>query len=549
MTNPLLEAALQYAEIGFSVIPIKPKDKAPPLIDWIEYQEKKASKDEIKAWWESNPNANIGVVTGKISGICVVDHDCYNSKYSEKLALQYFPDSILTPCSSTPKGGVHMVFEAPDFEIVGKAEMGGLPAIDFRCDKNYIVVPPSVGNNGKLYTWTIDLRGNMPMRLPDAYINKILSTIYRGVTGDNGNELHSVTINFEKGHRDDSLFHIGHTMIKGGASKLDTEIVLNLLAKQCKPPFPTNEISVKIKSILDRTQRKERNLMRELECYIDVTTGWFDVTSCYTALHCVTKEDKTAIRVGLSRLKGKVIEKHGDKDGVYKKILHELEFIKFSEPCLEEESFPVILPLGLNDLVEISPGNIIVVAGEYNAGKTGFLINVLAVNKNRKPIRYLSSETKKGAFIKRFRGFPYPPTFWHEDEMTDYAMRSHDFHTVLKPDGINIIDYLEFRDADFTRGGEYILKIWEGLKSGIALVAIQKRENTRLPRSGDLVLEKPTLAIAFSKIAGQENLGRCEILKAKEGKIGKCDGKKCEFEIIDWGSRFKITREWGYWRS
>ncbi len=64
----LKEAALEYLNQGFSVIPVK-RDKKPYLMTWLEYQEKLPTENSVKKWWSTWPDANIGIVTGKISNI------------------------------------------------------------------------------------------------------------------------------------------------------------------------------------------------------------------------------------------------------------------------------------------------------------------------------------------------------------------------------------------------------------------------------------------------------------------------------------------------
>ena len=69
-----LKAALYYREkLNYSVIPVGPNKK--PLVEWKEYQEILPSPGEIREWWLKYPEANIGVVTGKVSNIVVVDID------------------------------------------------------------------------------------------------------------------------------------------------------------------------------------------------------------------------------------------------------------------------------------------------------------------------------------------------------------------------------------------------------------------------------------------------------------------------------------------
>jgi hypothetical protein len=70
MSTPLpssLAAALQFADYHWSVIPMRAHDKR-PLIKWLEYQRRLATANEINEWYRKWPTANVGIVTGSISG-------------------------------------------------------------------------------------------------------------------------------------------------------------------------------------------------------------------------------------------------------------------------------------------------------------------------------------------------------------------------------------------------------------------------------------------------------------------------------------------------
>ena len=45
------------------------------MVSWIEYQSRRPTEEEIYRWWQQYPNANIGIVTGEVSGIVVIDLD------------------------------------------------------------------------------------------------------------------------------------------------------------------------------------------------------------------------------------------------------------------------------------------------------------------------------------------------------------------------------------------------------------------------------------------------------------------------------------------
>jgi len=63
-----LDAAHAYAARGWSVIPFEARSKRPGLA-WLEFQNRRASQEEVERWFRHRRDANVGVVTGAISGI------------------------------------------------------------------------------------------------------------------------------------------------------------------------------------------------------------------------------------------------------------------------------------------------------------------------------------------------------------------------------------------------------------------------------------------------------------------------------------------------
>jgi hypothetical protein len=114
--NELLEAALSYAKMMLSVIPVG-KDKK-PLIQWQRYQHEKAPEDQIKGWWKQWPDANIAIVTGKISGIAVIDKD---TSEGDEILAELISDSLIMPVANTPSGGQHYYFRCNDEKLSNNA--------------------------------------------------------------------------------------------------------------------------------------------------------------------------------------------------------------------------------------------------------------------------------------------------------------------------------------------------------------------------------------------------------------------------------------------
>lgn len=136
VSQSILSKALQYAEVdGFSVIPVG-LDKRPLLASWKKYQHEKATEGQIKSWWKQFPEANIGIVTGKISGITVVDIDIHKGA-----SAAVFP---LTYSVRTGNKGLQYYYKYHAGLTVSANAYPNLKNVDIRSDGGYVVAPPSI---------------------------------------------------------------------------------------------------------------------------------------------------------------------------------------------------------------------------------------------------------------------------------------------------------------------------------------------------------------------------------------------------------------------
>src|SRR5581483_2759319 len=175
--NNMLKAALDYAERGLSVIPIKPQAKQ-PLIKWKPYRGRRATPNEIRAWLRQWPDANIGIVTGAISGIVVLDCD---SDDAMAFARQWgLPE--LAPRVKTGNGW-HIYFAHPGYRVRNFVKQDG-DAIDLRGDGGFIVAPPSVHPSGSAYRW--ELKADDLPPIPD-WLAQIIAEKPKKPTQQNGN--------------------------------------------------------------------------------------------------------------------------------------------------------------------------------------------------------------------------------------------------------------------------------------------------------------------------------------------------------------------------
>ena len=134
--------ALYYRTIGWSPFPVTKGDKK-PLIEWRKYQTEIATEEEIRGWWRKHPDASIGIATGKVSGIVVVDVEAGGST----------KDLSPTVIARTGGGGFHFFYKHPGSAVKNRVRIR--EKTDIRADGGYVVVAPSVHRSGKRYEWTI----------------------------------------------------------------------------------------------------------------------------------------------------------------------------------------------------------------------------------------------------------------------------------------------------------------------------------------------------------------------------------------------------------
>jgi hypothetical protein len=149
--QPILQAALAYAARGWSVIPVQPRGKR-PIMAWREFQQRIASAEEIDRWFRHWPDANVAIVTGRISGIVVVDVDLRHGG-PDSIAAVEAAHGPLPPTveAATGGGGRHLYYAHPGAALANR--VGILPGVDVRGDGGCVVAPPSIHPGGGRYAW------------------------------------------------------------------------------------------------------------------------------------------------------------------------------------------------------------------------------------------------------------------------------------------------------------------------------------------------------------------------------------------------------------
>jgi putative DNA primase/helicase len=138
-THPL-SAAVHYAQQGWPVFPCDTQKR--PLTQH-GYQNATTDTDQVRAWWVDNPDAAIGIATGRISGLLVVDVDSYKPGGSDAWAelVREHADTPETFTVTTGQGGTQLYYRMPDIPL--RSRVNFRTNVDIRADGGYIIAPPS----------------------------------------------------------------------------------------------------------------------------------------------------------------------------------------------------------------------------------------------------------------------------------------------------------------------------------------------------------------------------------------------------------------------
>lgn len=235
--NSVLEQANEYIDQGWSILPVKPSEKRPYMTNWLQYQHVKATKEMAENWFTSLTGAGVGMVTGRISGVVVLDIESYCKIPIEEL-LRRYPTQMV---SRTGSGGYHLFYLYPNDVPKIANRVGIFEGADIRADGGFIVLPPTRHPNGKQYEWVkTGFPGVFPKALldiqsqPKAQGDGWITEALRGVS---------------EGGRNDACARLAGYFFRKGLNADIVEALLSEWNERNDPPLPMREVRTTIKSI------------------------------------------------------------------------------------------------------------------------------------------------------------------------------------------------------------------------------------------------------------------------------------------------------------
>jgi hypothetical protein len=562
----LYPIAWHLHKAGLSVIPSGGGESGKqPLIPWTEFQHRRPTDQEMHTWQDELRPELWGVVTGSV---VVFDAD-------SEAAAALFKAAGLNPHVRTPRGGAHFHFASPGHPV--KTVAGILPGLDVRGDGGFVNVCGSnhagpyevlvMPGPESLYSWE---------RLPPE-VAAALDAARPTATKES-----ATRCTIPEGRRNETLTSMAGAMRRKGMT--EEAILVALLATnrtQCQSPLPETEVrgiaasvgryppasetntgytdirtctngtlqspptNERYRSVTDSfcngdtpepvtESTPEASAQRVLD-WIRQTSGWWSTQELDADLGFRDTQAKNYRRLILHRLKEQgIVEPHPRVNKQWRFINKKLVALDFKK-ATSTGVLPLKWPFAIENLVNLYPGSLVAIAGFQNAGKTAFVLNFIRMNQNRFPIVLFSSEGGEDELKARLKMFP-------DMEIEDWRFRAYDrtgdFHDVVIPDIVNVIDYLEI-SKDFYEIGAQLTAIRGKIGTGLAIVTLQKAENAILGRGASFGLERPRLYLSMDR-------GKLTVVKGKSWADPKVDpnGLSLGFKITG-GCEFVVTKPWG----
>ena len=234
----LIDLVEGYIDSGWSVLPVKPDEKRPYMTNWLQYTKTKPPKDKVLNWFHTLSGAGVGVVTGRVSNMVVLDVESYCPTPIEKL-LEMYPTQMY---SRTGSGGYHLFYQYPTAMARVSNRVKLMEGVDLRADGGFIVLPPTLHPSGNRYQWVKrGPLGTFPKSLLDLDSQPKTQQGEGWIT----DLLHGVS----EGGRNDACARLAGYFFKKGLTYDIVEALLMEWNERNDPPLTAREMRTTIKSI------------------------------------------------------------------------------------------------------------------------------------------------------------------------------------------------------------------------------------------------------------------------------------------------------------
>jgi hypothetical protein len=249
-----VDNALAYAARGWAVLPLhcvrdgrctcgSPACARPakhPIGRLVPRGVKDATTDQvtIRPWWAEFPDANVGIATGAVSGLVVLDVDPRHRGDDSLAALERQHGPLLQSVRAmTGGGGSHPYFSHPGGIVSNKVAIA--PGLDVRGDGGYVVAPPSIHETGRRYEWDAGASpGEAALQAPPAWLLTLISN-----GGSERRRADGITLEIREGERNRRLYELACGLRRHGLGERAIREALAAINRyHVVPPIEDDEL-------------------------------------------------------------------------------------------------------------------------------------------------------------------------------------------------------------------------------------------------------------------------------------------------------------------
>ena len=248
MKQEILDAINQYHARGWNCIPTytSVSGNTIPAGKWQQWTTTKQSHQEMIELFESVNHNGVAIVTGKVSGIVVLDVDAQKNADVHHFAEQY-NDSLIC---YTPSGGIHIYFKYED-GIGNRVDL--IKGCDLRGDGGIVYAPPTSRKNGS-YEWS-NFDSGVIGKLPD-FVQPSAPGEEREMATDD-----FLTKVVNEGGRNNHIARVAGYLI---GKELPKDVALSFLQMvnktNVRPPLSEREVENTFNSVLSTNERRAKSL-------------------------------------------------------------------------------------------------------------------------------------------------------------------------------------------------------------------------------------------------------------------------------------------------
>jgi hypothetical protein len=263
----LSQAAIQYARMRWPVFPLAGKL---PYHGTHGHKDATVDLQQVERMWQEHPSANIGLATGAVSGVIVLDLDPRHAEQHTpnltRVLAERYGNLPQTRTARTAHGGLHLYYQHPkDGKTYPNAvKLNGIAGIDARGDGGYVVLPPSRLYHSLSYQW-----GTRETSIAPAQ-DWLLTLLLREKQGlspqesrfaqsSGGKWLTQAIQEASEGNRNLVGFHLACQLRDDGLSEAEAAEIMYAYAQQVtqgKTPYTVKEAVASLKSAYRRPPRE-----------------------------------------------------------------------------------------------------------------------------------------------------------------------------------------------------------------------------------------------------------------------------------------------------